>query len=69
MRGTTDLGAAWFCSTLPTTDASNFVSNGITFYVMIQRAVARGAAALGEARQYDCGTLKARHRRCVDSAG
>ena len=26
---------------------------------MIQRAVARGAAALGEARQYDFGTLKA----------
>ena len=25
---------------------------------MLQRAVARGAAALGEARQYDCGTLK-----------
>jgi len=26
---------------------------------MIQRAVARGAAALGEARQYDCGSLQA----------
>jgi hypothetical protein len=25
---------------------------------MVQRAVARGAAALGEARQYDCGTLR-----------
>ena len=59
LRATTDLGAAWFCSTLPTTECSNLVSNGITFYVMIQRAVARGAAALGEARQYDCGTLKA----------
>jgi len=58
LRANTDQGAAWFCSTLPTTDCSNFVSNGITFYVMIQRAVARGAAALGEARQYDCGTLK-----------
>ena len=58
LRSNTDQGAAWFCSTLPTTDCSNFVSNGITFYVMIQRAVARGAAALGEARQYDCGTLK-----------
>ena len=58
LRATTDQGAAWFCSTLPTTECSNFVSNGITFYVMIQRAVARGAAALGAARQYDCGTLK-----------
>jgi hypothetical protein len=59
LRAPTDQGAVWFCSTLPTTASSNFVSNGITFYVMIQRAVARGAAALGEARQYDCGTLPA----------
>ena len=58
LRAPTDQGAVWFCSTLPTTENSNFVSNGITFYVMIQRAVARGAAALGEARQYDCGALK-----------
>lgn len=58
LRANTDQGAAWFCSTLPTTEYSNFVSNGITFYVMLQRAVARGAAALGEARQYDCGVLK-----------
>jgi len=58
LRANTDQDAAWFCSTLPNTSNSNFVSNGITFYVMIQRAVARGAAALGEARQFDCGTLK-----------
>lgn len=57
LRASTDQGAVWFCSTLPTTDHSNFVSNGITFYVMMQRAVARGAASLGEARQYECGTL------------
>ncbi|MFN9721019.1 MAG: BatA domain-containing protein [Planctomycetota bacterium] len=59
LRAATDQGAVWFCSTLPTTDHSNFVSNGITFYVMIQRAVARGAAALGAARQYECGTVRA----------
>jgi hypothetical protein len=59
VRSPTDQGAVWFCSTLPTTDHSSFVTNGITFYVMIQRAVARGAAALGEARQYDCGSLQA----------
>lgn len=58
MRANTNQGAVWFCSTLPNTSNSNFVSNGITFYVMIQRAVARGAAALGEARQFDCGTLR-----------
>jgi hypothetical protein len=59
VRSPTDQGAVWFCSTLPTTDHSSFVTNGIAFYVMIQRAVARGAAALGEARQYDCGSLQA----------
>ena len=59
IRSPTDQGAVWFCSTLPTTDHSSFVTNGIAFYVMIQRAVARGAAALGEARQYDCGSLQA----------
>ncbi|MEZ6034627.1 MAG: BatA domain-containing protein [Planctomycetaceae bacterium] len=59
LRANTDPGAAWFCSTLPATEFSNFVANGITFYVMLQRAVARGAAAMGEARQYECGMLAA----------
>jgi hypothetical protein len=58
-RATTDHGAVWFCGTLPTTAHSNFVSNGVTFYVMIQRAIARGAASLGQSRQYDCGNLDA----------
>lgn len=54
-RATTDRGGAYFCCTLPTPDSSNLVSNGVTFYVMTQRALARGAGALGRARQLDAG--------------
>ncbi len=57
LRANTDHGAVWFCSSLPSSEHSNFVSNGIAFYVMVQRAIARGAAALGSARQYPCGSL------------
>ncbi|MEQ9411026.1 MAG: BatA domain-containing protein [Fuerstiella sp.] len=57
LRAAADQGAAWFCSTLPTASASSLLNNGVTFYIMTQRALARGAAALGAARQLDCGTL------------
>ncbi len=56
-RAGTDRGAAYFCSTLPTTRDSNLISNGVTFYVMTQRALSRGAAALGTARQAEAGTF------------
>ncbi|MEZ6127181.1 MAG: BatA domain-containing protein [Planctomycetaceae bacterium] len=58
-RAGTDRGAAYFCSTLPTTSSSNLISNGITFYVMTQRALARGAGALGRARQLSSGKVLA----------
>ncbi|MCP4783419.1 MAG: hypothetical protein GY903_04755 [Fuerstiella sp.] len=58
-RAFTDQGAAWFCSTLPTPAESNLASNGVTFYIMLQRALARGAAALGKARQMEAGTVAA----------
>ncbi len=58
-RATTDQGAAWFCSTLPTSAESNLLSNGVTFYVMMQRALARGASVLGMARQLDAGARPA----------
>ncbi len=47
-------GAAYFCATLPKGSDSNFTSNGIVLYVMMQRALARGAASLGAARQLEC---------------
>ena len=56
-RATTDRGGAWVCSTLPTADASSLVNNGVTLYVMIQRALAAGAAAMGNARQATAGQL------------
>lgn len=59
VRVPTDGGAVWFCSTLPASAYSSLVSNGVSYYVMIQRAIARGAASLGFARHYDCGTLQA----------
>lgn len=58
-RANTDRGAVYFCSTLPTSDSSNLVTNGVTFYVMVQRALSRGAAALGRARQLEAGTQPA----------
>lgn len=51
----TDQGGAWFCSTLPTPVNSNLVSKGVTYYIMMQRALARGAAGLGAARIVEAG--------------
>lgn len=56
-RANTDQGAAYFCTTLPTSENSNLVTNGVTFYVMTQRALARGAGALGRARLLEAGTV------------
>lgn len=56
LRAATDGGAVWFCSTLPVSSASTLVSNGVTFYIMLQRALARGAAALGTARHLPAGS-------------
>ena len=58
-RASTDQGAVWFCSTLPTPAESNFIRNGVTFFVMLQRALARGAAVLGKAQQLEAGTVTA----------
>ncbi|MEZ6060546.1 MAG: BatA domain-containing protein [Planctomycetaceae bacterium] len=55
LRAFSDHGAAYFCATLPTAEHSNLVDNGIVFYVLIQRALARGAASLGAARQLVAG--------------
>jgi len=57
VRTLTDAGSVYFFSSLPGARHSNLVDNGVVFYVMIQRALARGSAALGSARQIECGTL------------
>ncbi len=48
-------GGVYFCSTLPTPKHSSLGDNIVTFYVMLHRALAAGAGALGKARQVDAG--------------
>ena len=55
-RAVSDQGAVYFCHSLPLASHSNLVSNGVVFYVMIQRALSRGAGSLGMARQWECGS-------------
>jgi hypothetical protein len=47
-------GGVWFCSTLPLATHSNMTDNGVILYVMIQRALARGAASTGGTRTTEC---------------
>jgi hypothetical protein len=57
LRAFSDHGAAYFCSTLPGARHSTLIDNGVVFYVMIQRALARGTAAMGNAQHLDCGSV------------
>ncbi len=59
LRALSDHGAVYFFSALPGTRDSNLIDNGVVFYVMIQRALARGTAALGNAWHLECGGLTA----------
>ncbi|MDH3583440.1 MAG: hypothetical protein OER86_04420, partial [Phycisphaerae bacterium] len=63
-RATTERGAVHFCGTWPRQSHSNFASNGVVFYVMVQRALARGAAALSGAQQLVAGS-----RTVAEAAG
>lgn len=53
-RVQSDRGSIYFCCTLPTAAHSSLVSNGVVFYVLLQRTLAQGAAALSAARQLSC---------------
>lgn len=55
-RVTTDQGAVYFCSTLPTAQFSSFEREGVAFYVMLQRALAEGSRSLAVASQRDAGS-------------
>lgn len=57
LRRSAEQGAVYFCSTLPVASHSNLTNNGIVLYVMIHRALARGAAALGSAQQHIAGQV------------
>ncbi|MCY3742240.1 MAG: BatA domain-containing protein [Candidatus Poribacteria bacterium] len=54
-RVSTDHGAIYFCSTLPTAQFSSLERDGIVFYVMLQRALTEGCLALAAAAQRDAG--------------
>jgi hypothetical protein len=54
-RATTDGGAAYFCTTTPAGGDSSLAANGVVLYVMVQRAMAGGAAALGSTRALTAG--------------
>ncbi len=54
-RATSDGGAAYFCATTTSAGDSSLASNGVVLYVLVQRAMAGGAAALGSTRQLVAG--------------
>ena len=54
-RATTDGGAAYFCATTPAVGDSSLAANGVVLYVLVQRAMAGGAAILGSTRQLVAG--------------
>ncbi len=54
-RVTTNRGSAYFCATTPAASDSSLASSGVVFYVLVQRALASGAAVLGTTRQLTAG--------------
>jgi hypothetical protein len=58
-RATTTRGGVYFCATTPAVRDSSLASGGVVLYVMVQRALAAGAAALGNTRQLIAGELPA----------
>jgi hypothetical protein len=54
-RVATNRGAVYFCATTPSPGDSSLATSGVVFYVMVQRALAVGAAALGSTRQLAAG--------------
>ncbi len=54
-RAETGGGAAYFCTTTAAGGDSSLASGGVVLYVMVQRAMAAGAVALGTTRQLTAG--------------
>lgn len=54
-RVTTNRGGAYFCATTPAPSDSSLATNGVVLYVLVQRALALGAAALGHTQQLVAG--------------
>jgi hypothetical protein len=56
-RVTTDRGSAYFCATTASGADSSLASDGVVFYVLVQRALTSGATALGSTQQLTAGPL------------
>jgi hypothetical protein len=54
-RVATDRGGVYFCSTTPAANDSSLGTNGVALYVVIQRALAAGAAQLSQTKQLSAG--------------
>ena len=52
----TTRGGVYFCATTPSQSDSSLTTNGVVLYVFIQRALAAGAAVLGQTQQLVAGT-------------
>lgn len=58
-RVATNTGGVFFCTTTPAPGDSSLAANGVVLYVLVQRALAAGASALGSTRQLVAGDLPA----------
>ncbi len=54
-RAATTRGGAYFCATTPAVGDSSLATDGVVLYVLVQRAMAAGAAVLGSTRQVAAG--------------
>jgi hypothetical protein len=57
-RAATNRGGVYFCATTPAAADSSLANNGVVLYVLVQRALADGAAVLGTTRQLIAGDAK-----------
>jgi hypothetical protein len=55
-RVTTNRGGVYFCATTPALSDSSLAANGVVLYIVVQRALAAGAEALGNTRQLIAGS-------------
>jgi hypothetical protein len=58
-RVPTNRGGVYFCATTPDPSDSSLAANGVVLYVFVQRALAAGAAVLGQTRQLVAGDAAA----------
>ena len=55
VRAPSTRGGVYFCATTPAAGDSSLASQGVVLYVLVQRALAAGAAVLSNTRQLDAG--------------